>query len=128
MGKELDRGSAGWGLKRRANTADVLSPIGGVIVDVNSKVGESPSIANREPYETGWLFTVRPPDVKESVKMLMVNEQTVGWIAEEVNALESMIEKVAGPLAADGGHLTSDIYGALPELGWNNLTKRFLRT
>jgi hypothetical protein len=39
-----------------------------------------------------------------------------------------MIEDVAGPLAADGGNLSSDIYGALPELGWNNLTKNFLRT
>jgi glycine cleavage system H lipoate-binding protein len=128
MGKELDQGRVGWGLNRHVNTADMLSPIGGVIVDVNAKVRENPSIANREPYESGWLFTVRTPDVKESVNTLKVNEQTVGWIAEEVNALESMIEQVAGPLAADGGHLAGDIYGALPELGWNNLTKRFLRT
>jgi hypothetical protein len=39
-----------------------------------------------------------------------------------------MVEQAAGPLAADGGHLVGDIYGALPELGWMNLTKRFLRT
>jgi len=128
MGKELDQNGAGWGLRRAANTADVLSPVGGVIVDVNARVREKASTANREPYENGWLFTVRPRDVKESVKSLMVNEQTVGWIGEEANALVSMIEQVGGPLAADGGHLASDIYGALPALGWTALTKRFLRT
>jgi glycine cleavage system H lipoate-binding protein len=128
MGKELDQGSVGWGLKRGVNTADVLSPVGGVIVDVNAKVRENASTTNREPYESGWLFTVRPPDVKESVNTLMVNEQTVGWIGEEVSALVSMVEQVAGPLAADGGHLAGDIYGALPELGWKSLTRRFLRT
>jgi hypothetical protein len=39
-----------------------------------------------------------------------------------------MIEQVAGPLAADGGYLTKDVYGNLPGLGWKNLTKRFLKT
>jgi hypothetical protein len=39
-----------------------------------------------------------------------------------------MIEDVAGPLAADGGYLAEDIYGNMPELGWNNLTKTFLKT
>jgi len=39
-----------------------------------------------------------------------------------------MIEDVAGPLAADGGYLADDIYGNLPDLGWNNLTKKFLKT
>ena len=29
---------------------------------------------------------------------------------------------------ADGGYLAEDIYGNLPDLGWNNLTKAFLRT
>ncbi len=128
MGKELDQGRAGWGLKRHVNKADVLSPVGGVIVDVNAKVRENPSLANRDPYETGWLFRVRPPGVKESVSTLMVEGRTAGWVAEEVGALVSMVEQVAGPLAADGGHLAGDIYGALPELGWMNLTKRFLRT
>jgi len=49
-------------------------------------------------------------------------------MSNEVTNLESMIEDVAGPLAADGGYLAEDIYGNLPDLGWNNLTKAFLRT
>jgi glycine cleavage system H lipoate-binding protein len=128
MGKEFDQGSVGWGLKRGVNSADVLSPIGGVVVDVNPKVRGNASTANREPYEAGWLFTVRPRDVKESVSRLLVNEQALGWVGEEADAVVSMIEQVAGPLAADGGYLVKDIYGALPDLGWKNLTKRFLRT
>jgi hypothetical protein len=45
-----------------------------------------------------------------------------------VKQLEGMIEKVACPLAADGGYLQEDIYGNLPDLGWKNLTKTFLKT
>jgi hypothetical protein len=29
---------------------------------------------------------------------------------------------------ADGGYLADDIYGQLPGLGWEQLTKRFLKT
>ncbi|MBF0117620.1 MAG: glycine cleavage system protein H [Desulfobacterales bacterium] len=128
MGKELDLGKAGWGLKREGNIADVLSPINGVIMEVNSKLREKPEIANHEPYEEGWLFMVRTPDIKVATKALMDDKKSMEWISSEVSLLENMIEEVAGPLAADGGYLADDIYGNLPGLGWNRLTKTFLRS
>jgi glycine cleavage system H lipoate-binding protein len=128
MGKELDQGKVGWGLNRKGNLADVLSPVGGVIVEVNSKVRENPGLANREPYADGWLFMVRSPDIKAAMNKLMTDHQSLNWMAHEVGQLEQMIEDVAGPLAADGGYLADDIYGNLPDLGWNRLTHAFLRT
>ena len=128
MGKELDQGNVGWGLKRKDNLADVLSPVDGVIVEVNSRVRENPGLANREPYGDGWLFMIRTPNVKGTVKKLMSDAGSLEWMNAEVQTLENMIEETAGPLAADGGYLQSDIYGNLPDLGWNNLTKAFLKT
>lgn len=128
MGKELDRDNAGWGLKRKENLADVLSPIDGIIMEVNSKVRENPGLTNREPYQDGWLFMVRTPDIKKTVKTLMGETDSMDWMSGEVNRLENMIEDVAGPLAADGGHFTEDIFGNLPALGWKNLTRTFLKT
>ncbi len=128
MGKELDQGVAGWGLRRGENNADVLSPIDGVILEVNDKVRENPAIANDEPYGNGWLFTVHTRDVKGALKQLMVDADSLGWINAEVDTLENMIEEVTGPLAADGGHLATDIYGNLPDLDWNSLTSTFLKS
>jgi hypothetical protein len=59
---------------------------------------------------------------------LMTDQNSLAWINDEVSHLEGMIEDVAGPLAADGGYLADDIYGNLPDLGWDNLTKAFLKT
>ena len=128
MGKELDQNNPGWGLKRKENLADVLSPVDGVIVDVNPKLRERPDIANREPYGEGWLFTVRTPNIKGTAKKLMAEAESLEWINGEITTLENMIEDVAGPMAADGGFLAEDIYGNLPSLGWNSLTKTFLKT
>ncbi|MDY7034611.1 MAG: glycine cleavage system protein H [Thermodesulfobacteriota bacterium] len=128
MGKELNKDHSGWGLKRGKNSADVLSPVDGVIVEVNSEARKNPELANREPYGEGWLFMVRTPDTKGSMKKLMEGVDSLDWINGEANKLEGMIEEVAGPLAADGGYLGDDIYGSLPGLVWENLTKSFLRT
>jgi len=128
MGKELDQDRVGWGLKRDNNLADVRSPVNGVIVEVNSALREKPQMTNQGPYEEGWLFMVRMPDIKGAMKGLMDDTKTMDWINGEVNVLEHMIEEVAGPLAADGGYLANDIYGNIPQLGWDNLTKTFLRT
>jgi hypothetical protein len=128
MGKELDRGRIGWGLKRKDNLADVLSPVDGVILDVNTKVMENAQLANREPYGEGWLFVVHTPDIKKSMNQLLTSSDGLAWINQEVQTLETMIEEVAGPLAADGGVLQEDIYGNLPDLGWKNLTSTFLKT
>lgn len=128
MGKELDMGKVGWGFRRKDNLADILSPVGGIITEVNANVRETPQLANREPYGQGWLFLVRTPDVKKSIKALMSDNGSLTWMNAEVNRLEAMIEETAGPLAADGGVLQADIFGNLPQLGWKNLTRAFLKT
>jgi len=58
----------------------------------------------------------------------MADADSLDWMNGEVGKLENMVEEVAGPLAADGGYLADDIFGNLPELGWSNLTKAFLKT
>jgi glycine cleavage system H lipoate-binding protein len=128
MGKELDQGVVGWGLKRKDNLADVRSPVGGVIVEVNAAVRENPGLANREPYGDGWLFMLRNPSIKKSVQPLMTNSDSLDWMNQEVDVLEKMIEDVEGPLAADGGYFQEDIFANVPQLGWQNLTKKFLKT
>ena len=128
MGKELDHGKPGWGLRRRDHTADVNSPIDGVIVEVNSNMRQNPRRADQDPYGAGWLFMVRTPDIKKTVKNLMHESGAIDWIGSEVTQLERMVEEVAGPLAADGGVFAQDIYGNLPQLGWDRLTRTFLKT
>ena len=128
MGKTLDHGRPGWGLKRKGNSADILSPVDGVITEVNNNVRENPGISNREPYGAGWLFMVRVPDIKENANRLMVDAESMDWMGREVGRLEKMVEDIAGPLAADGGYLVNDIIGNVPELGWDNLVHSFLGT
>jgi glycine cleavage system H lipoate-binding protein len=127
-GQELNQDQVGWGLKRNQNIADILSPVNGVITQVNSNIRKKARLSSEDPYGKGWLFTVHNSDVKGEFKKLMDDVDTVTWTNEEVTTLENMIETVAGPMATDGGILVADVYGNLPTLGWSNLTSTFLRT
>lgn len=127
-GQELNKDAAGWGLKRKDNLADILSPVNGVITQVNPDIRKEAAISASDPYGDGWLFTVHNSDIKGEFKTLMNDSDGMEWIDDEVTTLEGMIEKEIGPLSTDGGLIKADVFGNLPALGWKNLTQTFLRT
>ena len=127
-GQELNKDKAGWGLKRKENLADILSPVNGIITEVNNNTRKSPDLSKNDPYGDGWLFTIHNSDIKGIVQDLKTDNDSVEWLGQEVTTLENMIERVTGPLSADGGLLKADVFGNLPTLGWHNLTRTFFRT
>jgi glycine cleavage system H lipoate-binding protein len=126
VGQELNLARAGWGIRRKHNQADVRSPVNGVITRVNETVRSRPDLSQDHPYGDGWLFTVHNADIKGAVKDLMDDETSIAWLDNDVTTLEQMIEEITGPLAADGGVLQRDVFGGLPALGWDRLTRTFL--
>ena len=97
-------------------------------MEVNPEVREKPELIHDDPYGKGWLFVIHTPDIKKEAKALMPDKESRVWLQSEINKLEAMIEQVAGPITADGGYLSDDIYGNLPQLGWERLAKTFLKT
>lgn len=128
MGQELNKDSIGWGLKRKDNLADILSPVNGVITQVNPDIRKEAAVSSSDPYGGGWLFTVHNSDIKSEFDSLMRGNDSFEWMDGEITTLENLIEETAGPLSTDGGLLVADVYGNLPSLGWDRLTQTFLRT
>ena len=67
-------------------------------------------------------------NLRQDLKNLMIGDQASEFIDQEVDRLYDVIEETAGPLAADGGYLSDDIFGNMPQIGWQKLTREFLRT
>lgn len=116
------------GLTRGENEAITLSPVDGVVVATNPKVLDKATTANESPYEDGWLMVIQPAKMRNNLKNLLFGEEGTAFIEEESGRLSAMVAEETGyPLAATGGEVVSDIYGAAPELGWNNLVDNFLK-
>ncbi len=45
--------------------SDVIAPLSGEIIEVNSALGDSPETINEDPYGEGWLVKVRLTDPSE---------------------------------------------------------------
>lgn len=126
MGKKVTRDEASIFVKRGGHRAAVLSPVSGVVMAINPELREKGSLANYYPYSDGWVMKVLPDNIRDDLKNLMINQETDKFITAQVDVLSGLVEEVSGPITADGGDFTADIFGTMPELGWKRLTTTFL--
>ena len=50
--------------------SDVIAPLSGEIVEVNTALGDSPETINEDPYGEGWLVKIRLSDSAEADDLL----------------------------------------------------------
>src|SRR5579885_528530 len=50
--------------------SDVVAPLSGEIVEVNSALGENPATINEDPYGEGWLVKIRMSDPGEQEALM----------------------------------------------------------
>jgi glycine cleavage system H lipoate-binding protein len=128
MGKAVAQGRGEIRADRGGRTAMIASPVSGVVTAVNPKLREQGQVAHDDPYSDGWVMSVHAGTLRQDLKHLMIHSETEAFMAAEVERLFQTIEEAGGPLSIDGGQLGTDIYGSMPQLGWDKLVRRFLRT
>ncbi len=128
VGKEVQQGKVNIEVARGEHRAGLMAPVSGVVTAVNAKLRDDAGAAGQDPYSEGWVTTIHTKALRQDLKNLMIHTESAEFMEGEVARLYQVIEETAGPLAADGGHLGHNIYGHMPELGWERLVKDFLRT
>ncbi|MCP4754280.1 MAG: glycine cleavage system protein H [Proteobacteria bacterium] len=126
IGKEVKQGRGEIVLAREGNRVALLSPVSGVVTAVNHGLRERGRLANASPYVDGWVLRVHATDLRRDLKNLVMGSEKRELLDREIEQLYRLIEEADQPLAADGGDLVDDIYGAMPGLGWDSLITRFL--
>ncbi len=126
VGKVVKQNRGDIHLERGNNRAAILSPVSGVVTDINPRFRETAETAIDDSYSDGWIMRVHSDTLRQELKALCLGDETEEMLKEDVGRLYDLIEKTTGPLAADGGQIAHDIFGAMPELGWERLTQMFL--
>jgi glycine cleavage system H protein len=62
--------------------SDVIAPLSGEVLEVNSRVVEAPETVNEDPYGDGWLVRIRMSDPSE-VDALLDAEAYKSFLAEQ---------------------------------------------
>ena len=63
-------------------TSPVVSPVSGVVVEVNEDLADSPEIINEDPYGNGWLVVLEMSDTTE-LSDLMSKAEYEKFLKEE---------------------------------------------
>lgn len=70
VGDEFDKGDTCAVVESVKAASDIYSPVSGEVVAVNEGLADAPERVNNDPYEDGWLFSVRMNDSEELDSMM----------------------------------------------------------
>lgn len=104
-------------ITREGKTVQLISPVEGVVTEVNETVLSKPETL-RDAYNEGWLVTVNTPDQKTNLRNLLHGNLAKWFIGDAVARLHPA-------LAQDGGEAVHDF---LKEMGkdWETTAREFL--
>lgn len=113
-------------LVRDGHKAKILAPLDGLVEAINPKVRLQPRLIHEDPYGEGWLFLVKPINLKYNLGNLHYGGSNAQWIDHESHRLLSLMDTEIGVTLPDGGAIIADVYGNFPKLGWRRLVQEFL--
>lgn len=125
VGKVYYQGHICMALFRQGHKATFEAPVDGVVEAVNPKIRQQPSLIHEDPYGEGWLFLVKPINLRRNLDQLHSGDDNVAWMQQESNRLLNLMGDTAGVTLPDGGTVVDDVYGHYPEVGWKPLVKGF---
>jgi glycine cleavage system H lipoate-binding protein len=113
---------------KKGNKASFEAPVDGMITEVNPKVRAKPRLLHDDPYGDGWLFKVKPTNLKHNLANLFTAEKNAAWIEKESCRLLNLMDTTAGVTLPSGGGIIDDVYSHYPQMGWRRLVKEFFLT
>lgn len=74
VGAEFSAGDDVAVLESVKAASDIYAPVSGTIVAINEELDEEPELINDNPYDEGWLFTMKPSEPQELDTLLNAKE------------------------------------------------------
>lgn len=107
---------------------EMVSPTEGEVMEINAELLENPAALRQDPYGKGWLMSVHVPDEENTGRNLVPRRLVGQWMRDAVDRLYAAQPALAGAVAADGGRPAEDVFAALPDANWKEITGEFFLT
>ena len=84
-------------------TADLVSPVEGIVMSVNPQILKAPDLLVNDPYQEGWICVVKSPDLGTNVRNLVQGTMVAPWMQHTLARLTNLTSQYVTATAADGG-------------------------
>ncbi len=120
MGKEVRKDKRHITINKGAFSARLPFPLSGVVLETNPSLWHTGGWRPENPYGE-WLVRINSPSLVKEIGSLMLGEEGVDLMKRDLEFIIQHIERIHGPLAADGGLIRGVLYEAMPHLDWKML-------
>jgi glycine cleavage system H protein len=120
-GKHVKRGEKGWTVARGDKHLDIVSPLEGEVVAVNSRLAEHPEMLSNDPYGEGWLMIIRPKSFSRDLRELLHGSAAARWMEKAALELRAFFSSNMGLVFQDGGLPLDGLADHLEPEDWNRL-------
>jgi glycine cleavage system H protein len=124
-GSVLRQGEAMVTLKHGTKSLSQVAPISGVVVEVNSRLKDDPSVINTSPLEKGWIAKISPRDLTLEVRNLLSGIAADRWQEEMRTLLVRWFSPRMGVVMQDGGKVVDNVSDLVDSAEWHLLVNDF---
>ncbi len=128
IGSWLQQGGKGFEVQVDGRKAELVSPVGGRVLEVNPRLSREPELATQDPYGRGWIFKMKIADAAANLRNLLSGSLARRWIQDEREGLELRLMALSGSVLQDGGEPVADFARHLNTEDWKRLVGAFLLT
>ena len=128
-GGELKQGEVAWKVSNGNQKLSQLAPLGGTVVEVNEKLRRDPTLANRSPYEEGWILKIQAKALNKEMPGLMDSFQFKAHFDQCKARLMSVFNNQTLGLAyGDGEEVIQGVASKLDEKTWKILVTQLFHS
>ena len=125
-GTRLEQGHTGWAVEVDGRTIDMLSPVNGEVLEVNTRVTDAPGEALLNPYDNGWLMKVRSNPERCCLRNLLSGELALAWLQNQEERIRMQNAGELGLVLPDGGTPVDGLAKAISPDSWDDLAREIL--
>jgi len=132
VGDSIFQGDKLFTIQQGKRKADFNSPVDGVIDSINEEIVTNPKAIKENPYEMGWIYSIKPTNLPTNIKSLSIAEDALAWLKKEVQKFREFIaeqfvsDKMLGKTLADGGVPVEGVMEHMDDFSWMKLQEEFL--
>jgi CheY-like chemotaxis protein len=129
-GMAIKKGDPLFRIKQGGRVAHFHAPVSGVVQEVNSELPQHVDWLQRQPYEKGWVCSVKPEHLSQDLDQLRIGDKAALWYESEITRLQQML----APLPADSsaapviGSLVEGQLATVDDALWLKFSQGFLQS
>jgi CheY-like chemotaxis protein len=129
-GNSVKKGERLFAIRQGERLAIFKSPITGKINSINNELAQNLAWLEKQPYEKGWICSIKPDQLAAELENLKIGEKAVTWYQQEIKRVRELLAPENGNGHLDGvAEMASLVEGQLEEVDartWEKFAASFL--